>query len=307
MGFDAVLRRYFGVVNLSLLAVAAYFQAAGVAQVITWWLTPPAASLEGWDGGRAPRPAEIDPDHATVARAILDRNPFDSVTPRPLDARKAAPDGGPPPEITRCEGTKAVIAVVSSDAAWSMAVLSGGPDSGTLLVRVGDEFGGKTVELVEWNRVVLSSPSARCEMVMFRSSKSIDPGATVPPPPPATNAVPAEIASKIQRVGPTEFNVERQAITEIIERQAELMKIFRISPVQENGRVVGLQLLGVRPETILGVLGFETGDRLQTINGFDMTSPETAMQAYARLRTADHLTVQVNRRGRDTNLDFNVK
>ena len=47
--------------------------------------------------------------------------------------------------------------------------------------------------------------------------------------------------------------------------------------------------------------------RLQQINGFDMASPEKALEAYARLRTADHLTVQLNRRGAPLNLDFNIK
>jgi general secretion pathway protein C len=51
----------------------------------------------------------------------------------------------------------------------------------------------------------------------------------------------------------------------------------------------------------------ENGDRLQTINGFDMTSPEKALEAYARLRTADHLTIQVNRKGSDQNIDYNIK
>ena len=32
-----------------------------------------------------------------------------------------------------------------------------------------------------------------------------------------------------------------------------------------------------------------------------------ALEAYARLRTADHLTVQVNRRGANTNLDYSIK
>jgi general secretion pathway protein C len=309
MGFDAMLRRYFGVVCLTLLAVAAYFQAVGVAQVIDWSLLPPAAWLAGSsDGGRAPPLPRVESDHATVARAILDRNPFDSTTPRPLDRLPASVDGGSSSDVAKCEGFKALIAVASPNAAWSMAVLSSGSDAGTKLVRVGDVFGGKTVELVEWNRVVLSSTSARCEMVMFRSEKATDRPATLSRPPPGTKAVPVEIASKIERLGPTEFNVERQAISDIIERQGELMKPpFRIAPMLENGRVVGLQLSGIGPETILGVLGFETGDRLQTINGFDMTNAETAMQAYARLRTANHLTVQVNRRGRDTNLDYNVR
>jgi hypothetical protein len=37
------------------------------------------------------------------------------------------------------------------------------------------------------------------------------------------------------------------------------------------------------------------------------SSPEKALEAYARLRTADQLVVQVNRRGSNTNLDYNIK
>jgi len=70
---------------------------------------------------------------------------------------------------------------------------------------------------------------------------------------------------------------------------------------------VGIRLFGVRPDTLLGALGLENGDRLQSINGFDMASPEKVLEAYARLRTADHLIVQVNRRGQNVNIDFDIK
>ena len=73
------------------------------------------------------------------------------------------------------------------------------------------------------------------------------------------------------------------------------------------GGTVPVTLFGIRPDTLLGVIGMENGDRLEKINGFDMGSPETALEAYARLRTADHLTVTVNRRGQTQNLDFNIK
>jgi general secretion pathway protein C len=116
-----------------------------------------------------------------------------------------------------------------------------------------------------------------------------------------------DIAKGIQRVSATEFNIDRGVVDKILENQAELMRQARIVPEQENGKMVGIRLFGVRPDTLLGVLGMENGDRLQTINGFDMTSPEKALEAYARLRTADQLVVQVNRRGQNTNLDYNIK
>jgi general secretion pathway protein C len=51
----------------------------------------------------------------------------------------------------------------------------------------------------------------------------------------------------------------------------------------------------------------ENGDRLEKINGFDMTSPEKALEAYARLRTADHLTSRSTEKGKEQNLDYNIK
>jgi general secretion pathway protein C len=38
-----------------------------------------------------------------------------------------------------------------------------------------------------------------------------------------------------------------------------------------------------------------------------MASPEKALEAYARLRTAEKLTVSVNRRGQPVTIEFNIK
>src|SRR5438552_3674924 len=201
MGFDTALKRYFAGVILALIAVAAYFQASGITQLVGSSLAPDEKSLAG-------------------------------ASPNAPRANPAAPAAAAPTP-TPAPGAAAVV-------------------------------GGAT-------------------------------------------AVPADIASKIQKVSATEFNVDRQVVDKILENQAELMRSARIVPEQENGKVVGIRLFGIRPDTLLGTLGLENGDRLQTINGFDMASPEKALEAYARLRTADHLTVQVNRRGQNTNIDFNIK
>jgi general secretion pathway protein C len=327
MGFDTALRRYFAGVILALIAGAAYFQAAGITQLVGAALAPDDKGLVGPPGERAvlPPPASSLPDdHATSARWIMERNPFDSVTPRPLDAPPVV-DGGAEQAVIDlehyenapiCDGVKALIIVASGDPGWSMAALSAQGTSQTKLVRVGDEIGGgRIVQIIEWNRVVLSLGSAICQMQMFKPSKPAGvASAPAPPPPPPVAAavagatpVPADIASKIQKVSANEFNVDRQVVDKILENQAELMKSARIVPEQENGKVVGIRLFGIRPDTLLGTLGLENGDRLQSINGFDMASPEKALEAYARLRTADHLTVQVNRRGQNQNIDFNIK
>ena len=61
------------------------------------------------------------------------------------------------------------------------------------------------------------------------------------------------------------------------------------------------------PPAMLGTLGLQNGDRLEKINGYDMASPEKALEAYARLRTAPSLSVQLTRRGAPVTLEIQIK
>ena len=71
--------------------------------------------------------------------------------------------------------------------------------------------------------------------------------------------------------------------------------------------MVGLKLLGIRPGFLLGDLGIENGDRLTSINGFEMNDPMKMMDAYTKLLRADHLAVDVVRNGKPTSINFNIR
>jgi general secretion pathway protein C len=207
---------------------------------------------------------------------------------------------------------KLLIIVASANPDWSFAALSTPGDPKSVLRRRGGELAGKTVEFIAWNRVIFKNGTQFCQVELLhpQAVAQATPQVTNNPAPVPASGAPAidpSISKGIVRVSANEFNVDRGVVDKILENQAELMKTARIVPEQENGKVVGIRLFGVRPDTLLGVLGMENGDRLETINGFDMTSPEKALEAYARLRTADHLTIKVNRRGSATNIDYNIK
>jgi general secretion pathway protein C len=120
-------------------------------------------------------------------------------------------------------------------------------------------------------------------------------------------ALPSEISQKIQKVSETEFNVDRSVIDNVLENQAQLMRSARIVPEQKDGKTVGIRLFGIRQDTLLGTLGMQNGDRLETINGFEMSNPQKALEAYARLQTATSLTVQLTRRGKPLTITYQIK
>ena len=319
MAVDQVLKRHFWLVILPLTALAAFLAASGISEIARAALAVDAKQLAAPPiVSKAAPSAAAAPDHPTSADPILARNPFDSVT-GPLnrvavdaDAAAQQADLSDPMNAPPCDSVKILIIAQSADPEWSFAALSaGGPDAKSMLRRRGGDFNGKKVEYVGWDRVWLSSNGALCQAELFKPDEQ----GKAPTPAPSATAetkggapgVDPAIAKGIQRVSATEFNVDRSIVDKILENQAELMKQARIVPEQENGKLVGIRLFGVRQDTLLGTLGMENGDRLQTINGFDMTSPEKALEAYARLRTADHLTVSVNRKGQNMNLDYNIK
>lgn len=133
--------------------------------------------------------------------------------------------------------------------------------------------------------------------------------ATETAPPSNEEAAPwvaSDIKKGIRRVGANRYDVDR-AVIALLEKAVNLSRCAPIYPEQEDGRVVGVRLFGVGPDTWLAALGIENGDRVEKVDGLDMTSPENALDAYLRLRTAAHVTVSVNRRGHATNLDYTIK
>ncbi len=314
---DQLLKRHFWVPTLALTSVASFFGARGVGNLFGASLSADEKQLSA--PPMASRGAPIASNatvKATSADPILSRNPFDSVTGpllRGLSDDPIAPpvDMSDPMNAPICDGVKILIIAASSDPDWSFAALQAPGDPKSVLRRRGGDFNGKQVKFVGWDRVWLTNGSQLCQATMFspQGPPQTTPVASAPPPPAAggAGAVPDDIKKGIVRISATEFNIDRGVVDKILENQAELMKQARIVPEQENGKVVGIRLFGVRNDTLLGTLGMENGDRLQSINGFDMTSPEKALEAYARLRTADHMTVQINRKGANTNLDYNIK
>ncbi len=330
MAFDALLKKYFSVVVLGLVALMAYFQASVATSLFGASLAVDQATLTS-----APRgPSDLSLLMATrserdkSAEPILSRNPFDSVTgplnAKPLEApelAQAAPDLSNPLTAPRCDGLRVSIITESADPTWSIAALQAPGEARPTIRRVGDQVGPNQIAYIGYNpterspAVWMTGASSLCQALLFApqpppqaaAAPAPAPAAPTPAPRGGPATVPPDIANKIQKISETEFHVDRSVVDKILENQAELMRSARIVPEQQAGKVVGIRLFGIRPDTLLGTLGFQNGDRLESINGFNMASPEKALEAYARLRTASNMNVKVNRRGAPMSIDFRIK
>ena len=326
--FDLLLKKYFLGVVLAFVALAAYFQAAGATQLVGAAFSGPTTSALAPRTMAATAPVMHE---RPTADAIIARNPFDSVT-GPLNAEKITLEDVPVPGKSPIDNTDPLTAPVcdaptvfivteSNDPLWSVAALQAPGEPRPRMHRVGDDVGGKKVEFIGYNprentpAVWLSSGTTLCQAMLFKVQPTLPPAAasaspTQPPPPPPpdqNSGLLGEVKSKIQKISDTEFHVDHAVIDNILEHQADLMKSARIVPEQKDGKVLGIRLFGIRPDTLLGTLGIQNGDRLESINGFNMGSPEKALEAYARLRTATSLNVKVSRKGAPLSIDYKIQ
>jgi general secretion pathway protein C len=244
-----------------------------------------------------------------TAAAILDRNPFDHVTGS-LRPSLPGPDR-PPLELDRdprtaplCVGVRPLVLVGDEDQTVAFASLE--VDGKRVLRKRGGEVGDKHVAYVGRDRVWLEGREGLCQALLFADPRIAAKSAEEPKPGGQTQ-LEIDVGKQIAKVGPNDYVIERSAVDRILEAQAELMK-QRIVQEKEGDRVVGVRVFGVKSGSVLSMLGIENGDRLETLNGFEMSNPEKMLEAYARLRSgANKLQIHLTRNGKPINVDYTIR
>ncbi len=313
---------------MATVALCAFFLAQGTTRVLASELL--ASDLVGAHPAGKPiataMPAFLRKRDPAI---ILRRNIFDSarkdLSSEPLPQALAGPDGQliedwdptsqPPPN---CAGTLRLVGSVMSPGypEWSFAAIAGASDGKTRLYREGSNVDSSRVLAVYPSSVVVSGTSGACQLLMFGEEDEAGaraprqpkkPAATKPADARKAGLTDEELDEGIEKLSDTRFNIQRSVVDKVLANQGALMKAARVIPHEENGRVVGVKLYGIRRTSLLGRLGVRNGDMLRTINGFDMTSPDTALQAYSRLRTADKLTLAIKRQNKEMTIEYNIE
>jgi hypothetical protein len=128
----------------------------------------------------------------------------------------------------------------------------------------------------------------------------------VPPPRPVRSEARVRPGQGIFRLSPTEFYVDRSIVDEAFDGEVKSVGQARLLPDRESGKVSGLRVFDLDPNTVLGKLGIQSGDSIQAVDGLDITRPENVLDAYALLRSASDLTVRVRRHGSLVSLRYHL-
>jgi general secretion pathway protein C len=291
---ETILRRHSWAIDLAAVALAAVFTAMAAANLAAASLVGAAPVVEA--AARARPLLMLPADKGDRAGdAIVERNIFCS-TCRPA-ALAAAAD---PSDSARASVPSAlplrVMAIMyaarSADARWSVAIIRDHDRGATAPYGVGSRLhGGAQVVAIGQTRVYLEEGGARRHLDLLNGHAA----ALAPSRAPAAAA-----AGGIQKMGPRRYRIERDALETLLGTMPSWSHDVRAVPDP-----AGLRLLSVPPDSPLGRIGLESGDLIRAVNGLEMTL-DHALAALAKLRTANHVSVALDRRGTRVTYDYSI-
>ena len=323
---DVFLKKYGWVVNAILLAAAAWLLAKTVNTAVGSAIRP--TPRVDPNAGQAPQAAQ--------AFASLDVDklyPLIGLKPPAVVAAGSAPEAPPPPRT--CSDLEAppvptslrvqlVAGIVSDHPRWSTAVLMDQALRTTRTYGIDEEVQGAKLLSVERIRddrdpsgrgfrvAAIVCHDGRKEFIDFDSG-----GGASPAPNVGVAAVPAPVVAAaeptaaippdgVRKTADNKYDVKKSVLDGTLSNLNSVATQARIVPSFKNGVANGFKVFSIQPNSFYTAIGVENGDVIQKINGYEINSPDKALEIYQKLREARHVTVDVERNGQVIRKEYNV-
>ncbi len=191
--------------------------------------------------------------------------------------------------------------VVANRPEWSIATLRDLNQNQDDVYMVDDMFMNAKVLSIDQLRVILLNEG-------HREYLDLTPPSTAPPPKPMAEAGPAGgQAEGIKRIDDRHYQIERSTVNNALGNLNDLAMQARIVPSFKNGQANGFKLFSIKPDSLYSQIGIQNGDVIQRINGLDINSPDKALEAYGKLKSANALDLSVERNGQTLSYHYAIQ
>jgi general secretion pathway protein C len=117
----------------------------------------------------------------------------------------------------------------------------------------------------------------------------------------------AAVDAGVKKIDDNHYEIDKDLVAKVLANPMGVAKGARVVPAVKDGKPDGFKLYAIRPNSVYAKLGLQNGDTLQSINGFDLTSADKALEVYTKLREATSLQVSVTRRGKQEQLSYTIR
>ena len=297
---ELVIRKYFWAVNLCFVALAALLAAKTVNLFLEAAIAPALSAPTGRGTSRA---AQSEPP------AALDLAKLAQLTNLPLPSTQVEeeqrPDMSAEPVRTSLR-VKLLGTLLSTAPGWSIGSILDLGNQKSSTVMVGDRVQNAEVLTIERDRIIIAN-NGRREFI------GAEAGDGAPPPPPVATTRPvadpgnAAYGAGIKALDDNNYEVPRNEVDRALANLNDLAMQARIVPAFKDGQAEGFKLFSIRPDSLYSKIGIVNGDVIKRINGFEMNSPEKALEVYTKLKDTNRIDIELDRNGSTLRKTYNVR
>ena len=304
---ELFFRKYFWTVNLVFIALVALI----IAATANLFVETKLAALPGAKPRVQAKPKANEP----IARLELER----------LAALTGLSLPEPEPEVTEpqqqlvdmnAEPVKSGLRVkllgtlIASQPEWSIASVQDMVQNTSMTYMVGDQIQGAKVLEIERKRVIVLN-NGRREFIDDQpgtgESFAAAPAPIIAAPVAQAPQGGAGLGSGIRALNENEYEVPRNEIDKTLSNLNDVAMQARIVPAFKDGVAHGFKLFSIRPDSIYSKIGIQNGDVIKRINGYDLNSPEKALEIYGKLKEASRVDIEIERNGTSMRKTYSIR
>jgi general secretion pathway protein C len=213
-----------------------------------------------------------------------------------------------------------VAGVIAEEPRWSIASITDLATRDTRIYGIGDPVLGAALLSVERIRderdatgqgfkvVAILCNNGQKEYVDFEAGEGavLASGPNLGVYPTAPAPAPGAPLEGVKQLGDNRYEVQHRVIEGTLSNLNSIATQARIVPSFKNGVANGFKLFSIQPGSLYSAIGVENGDVIQKINGYEINSPDKALEVYQKLRDSRHITIEIERGGQAIRKEYNV-
>jgi general secretion pathway protein C len=177
----------------------------------------------------------------------------------------------------------------------------------TQVYAMGDKYQSARIYRIEKERVLLDHDG------LNEYIDTSGPGAPSlhgsPVPIPGVAPVQRREADGVRQLSERQYVMARSELNSALTNLPDLATKARIVPSFKNGNGVadGFKLFSIVPDSLYAKIGIQNGDVIRRINGYEMNSPDKALEIYQKLRDASRIEIEIERRGETLRNSYSIE
>lgn len=176
--------------------------------------------------------------------------------------------------------------------------------------KVGDKvFDAGVIKEIAPEKVIISTGSRDVTFSVFK--EDIPPGLSMmgaeakkETAPKQSIGAPSRMSKKITE---SEWVISQDAVMKSLENMSSVLTDARLTPRVSKGAIDGFLVTEIKPRGVFDAIGLVNGDVLTRINGYEIDSPEKAVQVLSALKGETSIELDIVREGQKRSFHYEIR